>query len=366
MNGIPNKIKSIDIELTNSCNFKCSFCPYIDMERQKGMMSITLVKKLINEISEKKLSERVGMSQMGEPFLHPEIIDIVNYATERGINLHVITNGSLLSDKNLIGVMRGGLKSLLISYHTPDEKSFNCLRGTTRIDYFRYLEGIKRAIELKINKGFQTRIIINLMFSGDNPFRIPRVIDTFESLEAIINRWIDIIKDITGTIPAVPFRDFINKLKNEFSYYNYLEIFPGIEISVGLVYRWANWLLLNQGVNVKPSLSGSCNMVNERLMILWDGKCTLCCGDYDGKMVVGNANIESLEKIWCENAAEIRNGMKEHILINPLCQQCMGEIKYRSVLKALDYRHIYRILRDTNLRKLFFLRFKKRKFLIGL
>lgn len=329
-------------------------------------MEKNLVKKIIDEIAEKKLSERVGMSQMGEPFLHPNIVEIVEYAAEKGVNLHIITNASLFNEEILYHIFKAGLNTLLISYHTPDENSFNLFRGATNISYSRYIEGIFKALELKVKRGFQTKIIINLMFTGDNPLKIPRVIDTFEELKLILDMWINTTNSITGKSSLVDSEDFVNRLKKDFNYYNYLELYPGILISVGLVYRWANWLLLKQGIKLIPSVSGYCNMVNERLVLFWDGRCSLCCGDYDGRMTIGDARIESLEKIWINNTQSIKNSMKEKQLLNELCQQCMGRINYLSIFKSLDYRQISNILVNKDLRRLFFWRFNKRRFLAGI
>ena len=45
----------IFLELNNKCNFHCEFCPSDSQTRLHGYMELSLVKKIFDEISQKKL-----------------------------------------------------------------------------------------------------------------------------------------------------------------------------------------------------------------------------------------------------------------------------------------------------------------------
>ena len=46
---------SFFLELTNKCNFHCEFCPSDSQTRLHGYMEMSLVKKILDEISQKKI-----------------------------------------------------------------------------------------------------------------------------------------------------------------------------------------------------------------------------------------------------------------------------------------------------------------------
>ncbi|NPV27614.1 MAG: radical SAM protein [Firmicutes bacterium] len=88
----------IDIELTNICNLRCIFCGQQAMTRPKGYMEWGLFKKIVDECS--SLYETpIRMIRWGEPFLHPGIIDFCRYVKEKGLLLHITTNGLALNKR---------------------------------------------------------------------------------------------------------------------------------------------------------------------------------------------------------------------------------------------------------------------------
>lgn len=358
-------LKTLDIELTAHCNFMCEFCPYPDITRTKGQMDFALAMQVLDEVAEKKICNNIGISQMGEPLLYNRLPEVVGYAQKKGLKIHVITNGSLLTEEKVVALYENNLDKLLISYHTPDKMSFESIRKNSRINFAEYENRIFNAIKLRIEGNYATKIIMNFMFSGDVPFKIPRCIDSFRDLENAMRKWVLRLKEISSKIDEQMLHNFIKDLKKNIDYYNYLEILPGVKFSVGLVYRWANWLLKKQGIDVIPKQKGFCNMPFERIMILWNGDVTYCCGDYDGKLVIGNIKKESLENIYKKRLREVRNEFKEGVLVNELCQVCKGKIKILTALQAFDYSHVFKdMLFNPSVLRLLLYRLKKRSFLI--
>ena len=67
-------IKYIFIELTNHCNYSCTFCPDGIMTRKRQFMDADLVYRLLDEIADKGLTdEPIQLHLMGEPLLHPDL-----------------------------------------------------------------------------------------------------------------------------------------------------------------------------------------------------------------------------------------------------------------------------------------------------
>ena len=67
-------LQRIHIELTNVCNFDCTFCPKQEMTRHYEYMGFERVCSIIDEIAEYNMAEKITFHVMGEPFMHPRFL----------------------------------------------------------------------------------------------------------------------------------------------------------------------------------------------------------------------------------------------------------------------------------------------------
>ena len=90
---VPKMPRLVDIELTNTCNLKCPFCPtgMGTLKRPKGFMSIGMATFLAMECN--KYNIPVRFIRWGEPTLHPNFWGIVKLFKLWDVPIHVGTNG---------------------------------------------------------------------------------------------------------------------------------------------------------------------------------------------------------------------------------------------------------------------------------
>jgi radical SAM protein with 4Fe4S-binding SPASM domain len=120
-------------------------------------MDLELIKSITNEFSSKKaLYSLFG----GEPFLHPQIREIIRVIKDSGGIVDTPTNGTLLM-KYAPMLIQSEFDTLRISLDGPEEIN-DMQRG--RGSYSRALEGIKKVHELKTLKNAK-RPIISLIFT---------------------------------------------------------------------------------------------------------------------------------------------------------------------------------------------------------
>ena len=87
--------KYLYIEITSVCNEKCIYC-YNEKEIKKvNYIKFEHIKHLINQCN-KDILEGIVLSG-GEPLLHNEIDDILRYLNHEGINIAIISNGTLIN-----------------------------------------------------------------------------------------------------------------------------------------------------------------------------------------------------------------------------------------------------------------------------
>jgi len=93
----------LDIEATSSCNLKCVMCPRTELVNQGLFWKVQhfdfeVYKRLIDEGVENGLSS-VKYNYLGEPLQQPRLIEMIEYAKEKGIiDVQFNTNAVLLRE----------------------------------------------------------------------------------------------------------------------------------------------------------------------------------------------------------------------------------------------------------------------------
>jgi len=101
-------------EVTYRCNLRCDMCHYLEIiddtetnKTYKNEMSADEVKKAILKLPRMSLITFTG----GEAFMKNDFMEILEFATKRH-KVHIITNGTTLSEKVVEDLMRLRLKSV--------------------------------------------------------------------------------------------------------------------------------------------------------------------------------------------------------------------------------------------------------------
>lgn len=99
----PMKIEALPsrivLELTPLCNLSCPMCPRHYIKEADGYMSGQLFKKLIDEIESENKQAIVLPFWRGESCLHPDMPELLHYALDKGIRIHLSTNGHFMSQE---------------------------------------------------------------------------------------------------------------------------------------------------------------------------------------------------------------------------------------------------------------------------
>lgn len=106
----------LDIEPTMQCNMKCPMCFQQHMHIPKEFcLDFRLYKKIVDECAHNNLYS-IRLCHRGEPLLHPQIVEMVKYAKQKGIKeVFTLTNGLLLNEKLIIALYEAGLDWLQLS-----------------------------------------------------------------------------------------------------------------------------------------------------------------------------------------------------------------------------------------------------------
>lgn len=306
------RLTDIKIEITSICNFDCSFCPSEKLLRKKQMMSLDVFFRIINEVAEKNITGTIYLHVMGEPMLHPQFCEIVQYIQDKGLKLILVTNGSQLIGAKADALLDLRDAQIIVSIQEADPEAY--LKRTRGVmSYEQYLERLgnflKRAQKVPDGPKIQIHYLSRVTLDG-----VGKILHEHKRMLALLNKW-------RGIMNLPP-----KRLIHLFDINKGFSLGPKITFHPRYWGRWCNQFL-NEGEKVIPRKKGYCDSLSKAFAILADGTCTYCCADYEGKMNLGNINESTIEDVYLNSkSSKIRNYGIEGIMHHPLCQLCKGKI----------------------------------------
>lgn len=161
----------ISWNVTKRCNLKCSHC-YLDaveLEQGTGELSTHEAKRIIGEIASVNPQAMLILTG-GEPLLRDDCMELVQYASIKGLMVVMGTNGTLLDDRTVEKMIRSGVKGVGISLDsiTPEYH-----------DKFRGMEGAwkRTTAGMDILKKHGLDFQIQITVTKENYSDIPAVIE---------------------------------------------------------------------------------------------------------------------------------------------------------------------------------------------
>lgn len=136
--------RSVKVELTARCDYKCFFCATSHGLREKGNMDFDLFKRIVREMRDAGVEE-LGLFYLGESMLYPKLIDAVEYAKRQCGFPYVFltTNGRLSTRQKVQALMYAGLDSLKFSFNWANGGQ---MKEITQVDAFdRVVNNIRDA-----------------------------------------------------------------------------------------------------------------------------------------------------------------------------------------------------------------------------
>lgn len=139
--------KSLNIELNNSCNHSCVFCPFhgkfAPNTPKPAVLSADVVKRILDNAKDLGIGEKeVGFYLAGEPFLYRDLAEVIAYAKKLKYKYTFLTsNGAFATPDKMRDVLDAGLDSIRISINAADRETYKTIHG--KDDFERVVENVK-------------------------------------------------------------------------------------------------------------------------------------------------------------------------------------------------------------------------------
>ena len=149
--------RSMNIYLTQACNLRCKHCFMHSGVKLSGELTLQQWKEVLKGFREWG-GENLTITG-GEPLMNPVFADIVEFASQQGLKVTVLTNGLLWTDA-LIERMYGHIDQIQVSLDGVNEQSNAAVRGIGHFD-----KTIENIVKLS-NRGF--RLSVATTFTLEN------------------------------------------------------------------------------------------------------------------------------------------------------------------------------------------------------
>ncbi|MBF0274924.1 MAG: radical SAM protein, partial [Nitrospinae bacterium] len=315
-------LKRIHIELTNVCNFDCTFCPKFKMTRPYGYMELSLAKKIIKEIAEEGLSEKITFHIMGEPLMHKDFKEILLYAKEMNLPTGITNNGAFLNEQMAEEFARSDVSQVNISLQTPNEEAYKT-RVARKLEFTDYRDNIlafiKKCRELKPNMKLKLHFL-NTTYSK----KIEKIVGELhimngkEEIRENLTLWAEMISEAIGGVSKEEKEKIDETLRRLKSHqWNVIEIIPGIFFETYILNSWGD--ALRDEKQLTETSIGYCSGLQDHLGILWDGRLIYCCKDFDGK-TASDININAIsikDALLKEDIQKVVQGFNRYKVLHP-------------------------------------------------
>jgi radical SAM protein with 4Fe4S-binding SPASM domain len=292
---------AISFEPTNVCNLRCPECPTGQgvLQRDKGYADKRLFFSLIDSLSE-RLNYLTFYFQ-GEPYLHPDFLEMVRFAGKKKIFISTSTNGHFLTSQNAWETVVSGLDRLIISLDGTDAVTYSAYR--TGGSFELAVEGIREMVHQKKKAGSaKPRIILQFLVLKTNQHQISEVrdlgwklgVDKVEIKTAHLN-------DFENGNPLMPDNP------------KYSRYVAGKSADGNVKYHTRN------------PMPNHCLRMWSSCVITWDGWVVPCCFDKDAKYKMGNIHEETFHEIWNnEKYRSFRQRVLDDRKNIDICRNCTG------------------------------------------
>ena len=320
-------------ELTNKCNFHCVFCPSDSQKRDIGSMDIDLIKRLYQEAANKKIATEVNLHLMGEPTLHPRLIEILKYGASKNIKTDLVTNGSTLVAKVVPQILDSLYGTITASHMTPTKETYH-FRGKVGLSWERYISNLRLLVReylkrLAYGKEIKNNITIRVMATQNTASNVS-ITENENEARLILKEWNDYVSHVEQELRMKTYKrknhnadDLLQKNNNASISY---PLQNGLKLTFWRADTFANTRVGEEFDLEIRNETSYCPHPFTDVGVLWNGDVTLCCLDHDGLLKIGNINESSIETLIHNDAAKkLRASMLGRYPLPSVCQTCQAK-----------------------------------------
>ncbi|HVZ97290.1 MAG TPA: radical SAM/SPASM domain-containing protein [Chitinophagaceae bacterium] len=287
---------SVSFEPTTSCNLRCPECPsgLRAFTRPTGMLERSFFRQTIDDIY-KDILYLIFYFQ-GEPYLNKNFLEMVRYASAKGIYTATSTNAHYLTDEVARKTVESGLDRLIISIDGTTQEVYEQYRVGGNLN--KVIEGARNIVKWKKQLKSKTPFVFfQFLVVKPNEHQTEEI----KKLAELVG--VDQVRFKTAQV------------------YDY-ENDPNQLIPVNE--KYSRYKKSKKGFyENKNKLANHCWKLWQANVITWDGLVVPCCFDKDATHRLGDLKNQSFREVWQnDNYKKFRKELMTSRKNIDICSNC--------------------------------------------
>ncbi|HZZ44590.1 MAG TPA: radical SAM/SPASM domain-containing protein [Tepidisphaeraceae bacterium] len=249
--------REITLELTTTRHTKPIWSPVRYGNFSRPMMDVSVAAKLFEQLSEYP-DTRVTFAGVGDPLLHPELLEILRLAREAGLqSLHLETDLVKIEPDLLKGIIQTGVD--VVSFHVPAmrKETYEKIMGVDA--FLEVMENLKQLVSIRheLRRGV--------------PIIVPTFVkcrDNLHEMEGWYDQWLKVISSAVIVAPT-----------------GCGNLVPAESVGIS---------------RMAPPQRRACSRLWSRLMVLSDGSVTRCEQDIHQPTAIGKVGERPIKELWAD------------------------------------------------------------------
>jgi len=241
------------IEPVSTCNIRCTMCFQIDKSFTRkpfmGTMSMDFFKEIIDDCYANG-TKAITLASRGEPTLHPKLPEMLDYVSNKFLEVKLNTNATKLDEKLIRKILETNVNELVYSVDESDEKKYEKIRvGGKFKEVVNNIKNFKKIRDSEFANNKTTTRISGVLVNEDQDVKI------------ITKFWKQYVDHVV----------FV-KEQNRWDTYN----------------------------NSPDGVQSPCTYLWERMYVWFDGVTNPCDVDYKSELTMGKLDYtkNNIRKIW--------------------------------------------------------------------
>lgn len=286
---------ALSIEPTTACNLACPACPsgLKSFTRPTGKLDLNEHEQWLTQV--RKSVFYINYYFQGEPFLHPQFLELIKSAKQHRIYTATSTNAHFIDQQKAKAIVESGLDRLIISIDGLTQETYESYRVNGQLD--KVITGSKHLVEAKKAANSATPFLI---------FQFLVVKANEHQIEAT-----QALADEIG-IDEVRF-----KSAQVYDYENGNELIPEND-------AYSRYIKQKDGTYRIKYIGGNhCWRMWSSSVITFDGQLVPCCFDKDAQHTLGSLKDQSFVSIWKnESYSQFRKAVLTDRNAIDICTNC--------------------------------------------
>lgn len=278
----PSFPKIIKIDICNTCNYSCIFCPQSKQTGKVGSIDDDLCVSVIRDAYCAGARE-ICLSSTGEPLLNKNLPRYIIEAKKVGYTyVFFNTNGYLMDERWSRDVICGGVDSVKFSINA-DKESYNLIHGVDAYD--KVISNLKIFDRIRKETGSDCRLYVSYVATKYTQSGVKQVSD-----------------DVSSYADEIMVMNANNRggIADEVDD----DLYAGDDMY---------------------SYSFPCSQIFNNLYVTAEGYVVACCQDFENNLVIADLHDMSVKDAWnCESFVSFRRRFLNQDYAGLLCDNCLN------------------------------------------